>query len=54
MTTSWTCDDSINSNGDCMLIFDLFSYRHIKQVKIGKMAAVCTLMLLIQLELKYE
>ena len=42
MSTSWTCDDSTNWNGDCKLIFNLFWYRHIKQVKIGKLVAVHT------------
>ena len=37
MSTSWTCDDSDNWNGDCKLIYDLFWYRHIKEVKIGKL-----------------
>ena len=40
MSTSWTCDDSSHSTGECKLIFDLVWYRHIKQVKIGKLVAV--------------
>ncbi|CAM9670498.1 unnamed protein product [Ascophyllum nodosum] len=35
VSTSWTCDESTNTNGDCKLIFNLFWYRHIKQVKIA-------------------
>lgn len=30
-STAWTC-----AAGDCELRFDLFNYRHIKQVKIGE------------------
>lgn len=37
MSTSWTCDYNPNRNGDCKLVFNLFWYRHIKQVKIGEL-----------------
>ena len=37
MLTSWTCDDSTNDGGDCMLIYELIWYRHVKDVKIGKL-----------------
>ena len=42
MSTSWTCDDSDNWNGDCKLIYDLFWHRHIKEVKIGKLCHYCS------------
>lgn len=41
-STSWTCtgdprDPSDSSFVyDCTILFDLFSYRHIKEVKIGE------------------
>ncbi|CAM9670164.1 unnamed protein product [Ascophyllum nodosum] len=34
-STSWSCDESTETDGDCNLIFNLFWYRHIKQVKIA-------------------
>ena len=46
MSTSWTCDDSDNWNSDCKLIYDLFWYRHIKEVKIGKLCRSCITVLL--------
>lgn len=43
MSSVWQCsgdpegtDDDYYDNYDCYVTFDLFSYRHIKQVRIGK------------------
>ena len=41
-STSWSCDESTETDGDCNLIFNLFWYRHIKQVKIGEFSIVYT------------
>lgn len=43
MSTSWTCTGDPQAEGDmldlyydCSIVFNLFFYRHIKQVNIGK------------------
>lgn len=48
MSTSWICDDSTTRGGDCRLFFNLFWYRHIKQVKIGKFVESSTSLLVSQ------
>ena len=37
MSTSWTCNGSTTRSGNCDIQFSLFWFRHIKQVKIGKL-----------------
>lgn len=35
-STAWTCAAADLTGIECTLDFDLFSYRHIKQIKIGE------------------
>ena len=40
-STAWTCTADgadTDDNYQCLLYFDLFVYRHVKQVKIGEIA----------------
>lgn len=41
-STSWTCNAADLSGVECTLDFDLFSYHHIKQIKIGKLLMITT------------
>lgn len=36
-STSWTCAAADLNGVECTLDFDLFYYRHIKQIKIGEL-----------------